>query len=215
VMRNAPKWDMEIVEGVRPKVPDVDCQQTWADNTYKLGYWVEAVENAQTGDRIILTDCDMLCLKDPIVAFDNDFDIAVTVRNTVNWLNAGVIFIRVNNKSRRFMRRWLEHNNTLFRDPVRRKQAIDRHVGMNQSALVQLLDHPPKNTKIAHLPCDIFNACEQNWERVTKDTVFLHIKSALREVCLGCADPEKVVPHMRPLVLLWRQYLNTAKEVAA
>ena len=64
----------------------------------------------RSGDRLIIADVDLYFLDDPFKAFDEDFDFAVTTRcHEYRYpVNGGVFFIRISEKTRKFVKFYLE-----------------------------------------------------------------------------------------------------------
>lgn len=63
------------------------------------------VYQLKTGDRLMVADVDLYFLDDPFKAFEKDFDFAVTTRcHPYRWpVNGGVFFLRINDRTRRFV----------------------------------------------------------------------------------------------------------------
>lgn len=63
------------------------------------------IKNLPDNSKVISADADLYFLKDPFVAFKQDFDIAVTTRpDTYQYpINQGVVMLRVNNRVRDFL----------------------------------------------------------------------------------------------------------------
>ena len=63
------------------------------------------VYQLRQGDRLMVADVDLYFLDDPFKAFEKDFDFAVTTRcHPYRWpVNGGVFFLRINERTRRFV----------------------------------------------------------------------------------------------------------------
>lgn len=173
-------------------------------NSAKLMYWAEKV--SEETDNLCLIDGDTVVLKDMNHVFDLDFDIAYTQRSKGERLpiNGGVLFIKPSEKVVSFMREWSRINNLMLKDVNFHRIWYNIYNGMNQASFGYMLEHH-KDLKIISLPCAKYNACDpQNWVNVDDDTHVIHIKSALREVCLLGMD----VPLYKKAVDIWKSYAN-------
>jgi hypothetical protein len=161
-------------------------------NIYKLHFWNEKIQT--TDCPILLIDCDMLCLKDIncLTSLYTDKDILLTSRSysSVKY-NAGVILVRPTQKSKKFFKRWLEESNTF--DPKKdlwkerlKNLKIKTAQGATQTTLAFLLENEYKNNSfIGEIPCPIWNCTNYEWDRYSKETKFIHIKSELRDFVLN------------------------------
>lgn len=205
---NAPDADVEVVTGERPVVAR-NKRARYADNTYKLHIWADIVD--KTDEPMILMDCDTLVLRDPSPVFDMSFDVAVTARPGRMPVNAGVVYVRPNERSRAFFRQWVRINDDLFTSS---RPDIDRWGGINQAALVSAMDAAVNVARVARIPCAKWNSVEQTWGDLNDDTVVLHIKGALREMALANVSPSRIAPHMLRAYALWMHYDAIARERA-
>lgn len=183
VSKNMPAAKMEILIPPLPKESN-GKEYFMTKNTVKLGHWVNAIEKS-TGN-IIIMDCDMLVLRDLSDAFKSNFDIAYTSRGAARTkLNGGVLFIKVNERSLYFLRRWVIVNKMMYDDiffhtPWRRK-----YVGMNQASLGYMIENESKGIKIINFPCTEWNQCQEDWHKLNLTTRCVHIKSRLRVDCMS------------------------------
>jgi hypothetical protein len=152
-------------------------------NTVKLEKWVEILTTIPDNDTVIFTDCDMLFLKDPGEVFSRDFDIAYTERTQSKWtINGGVLFVKVNPRSRDFMNHFVNVNKMMFEDPDFHQPWKNKYAGMNQSALGCILEMKKHEAKLISLPCAEYNSCGEDWPFITEKTRILHIKGQLRKI---------------------------------
>ena len=79
------------------------------------------VRTLKNGDRVLVSDVDVYFLDDPFIAFEKDFDLAVTTRSHKYFMpvNGGIYFLRVNDNTRK----WLD-----FRVAESRKPQWDTYV---------------------------------------------------------------------------------------
>src|SRR5262245_45370586 len=88
------------------------------DDATKLLHWCEAIESAPDGTPLALMDCDTMILKPLDDLWQQDFDVAITVRNPKHspWPNnAGVVFVRASDRVRAFFRHWLAGERKLLK----------------------------------------------------------------------------------------------------
>lgn len=209
VSKNMPDAEMEIIIPPLPKaVPSKEFFMT--KNTVKLEYWVNAVEKSK--GNIIIMDCDMLVLRDLSDAFKSNFDIAYTSRGAARTkLNGGVIFIKVNERSIKFLRRWVIVNQMMYENPVFHWPYRRKYVGMNQASLGYMLENETAGIKIINFPCTEWNQCQEDWNKLNLTTRCVHIKSALRIDCMS--GRLRTVTH-KAAFDLWIKYqeeMNLAK----
>lgn len=169
-------------------------------NTLKLREWVAWMD--KTNDNTVFMDCDMLLLQSIECAFEEDFDVAYTVRTSAQMpMNGGVVFAKPTPKARQFFRAWLDVNermftNRVFHEPYRRKYA-----GMNQAAFGYLLENPVAGVNLIKLPCAIWNSCSEDWRFVDGFTKVVHVKSVLRKVVTNPTHNGYPV-----LARIWREF---------
>src|SRR5690606_22348994 len=125
-------------------------------------------------------------------AFDlyPDFDVAITTRIAYVPINAGVVYIRCNEKSRQFFRDWTAINDSLIARPEDYNTHIDPFGGVNQAALMHLLKASEPELNLHWLPCERWNSVGQTWSMINYVTVVLPEKGSLRELVLANAKPE-------------------------
>jgi hypothetical protein len=187
-------------------------------NTAKLARWVESMERCEDGDEIIFADCDLLAIGDMFECFDlYDFDLAYTVRHGAEHgktkipINGGVLPVRVNERTKHFMREYLRINNEMYMNPEFHSPWRLKAAGMNQSAFLYLLEtNDLCGCKHLAIPCERWNICNTEWGIANLNTAAcLHIKSALRRACLGQTPSNGV---MNKFVSLWQKYERDSKK---
>ena len=174
-------------------------------NTFKLEKWVEILENAE--EKICFTDCDMLMTNRIDDVWKHDFDVAYTYRE--KWKNSGqgipynggVVFVRPNERSINFFKRWLEINNKMIVDSSFHSGWRKKYAGMNQAAFGYVLEKEPEICKMLELPCPIWNSVDESWRTFNQHTKMVHIKSNLRKTCLGL---KKAPINQQYIVDLWK-----------
>lgn len=183
-----PDW---LVSVRRLPTPPASSQPaSFVSNTHKLDEWDRIVAEAADGTELVLIDTDTMLLASLDPAFADPCDIALTRKsNTTRFrLNGGVVVVRVNATSRRFMRAWRDRNREFFADEQRRAPYLATFGGINQSALGSLLEEQ-HGTSIRYLDCAIYNACyEPLWQRAAQAGArVVHFKSHLRQALFGSA----------------------------
>lgn len=159
-----------------------DCRM----NTEKLRLWVEAAERYQA-ENLVLADCDMLAVGDVRHVFeDRGFDIGYTARTRGLPLNGGVLFVRPTAAARRWLAKLVAVNEVMRSDESFHRPYRARYHGMNQAAMGFMLENPLAAIRVRAFPCARYNAVSlEDWQGIGAETVFVHVKSALRKVVLG------------------------------
>lgn len=209
--KHLPDWEVRVDEIAAPEAEG--AEKTWrvrrrhglATNTDKLRDWVAAVDRCDDGDLLALVDADAMVTAslDPIL--DLDFDVAYTRKEGAEKLpiNGGVVFVRVNARSRAFMRRWREENDRLYARPEEHAPWREHFGGMNQAAFGRMLttgEHPPAT--LLPISAHEWNACWSPAWRQWKRARIVHIKSGLRRTIFGAQRPENLT--VREFVEFWR-----------
>jgi len=149
----------------------------------KLIAWNCALDTLTNGDEALFLDDDTLVLK-PVSVFNCAFDVGYTVR-TGRWpINSGVVFLRVNEKTRKFMRDWLHLCQNILNDDVKIKLAIRTDGAPDQAALRHNIDNADRTLIFNPLSCDLWNCVD-----CPKDAVkpfIMHLKG-----CLGILKGER------------------------
>lgn len=172
-----------------------------AANSDKLRHWVDCCDKLPDGAQAILLDVDTFIRDDPSDAWDTPFDVGLTKRRESHKypFNGGVVFIRVNHRSRRFMRQWLAANEYLRKNPQAHRPWRLSHGGMNQAALGFILAQGVA-CKVAHLPTWRFNACDaSDWADI-EGAAIVHVKADMRKALEGAARPTEVT---RSIIEQW------------
>lgn len=154
-----------------------------ATNTDKLNAWNRVVENCNDGDKLVLLDADMMIVAPIDDVWDFAFDVALTNKRTSRLpFNGGAVYLRINDKSRHFMRLWRDVNERLYNDPKAHAPWRKKYGGMNQASLGYLkdTDRIPEDLRLKWLPCWTWNCCDDAMWRCPKDARIIHIKSGLR-----------------------------------
>jgi hypothetical protein len=146
---------------IPPPKKDPTKEYFMTKNTVKLGYWIDAVKESKENTAIM--DCDMLALKDMECAFDHDFDIGISVRNAKIKLNGGLLFVRPNERSIKFLEYWRDINLQMYQRPEFHSPYRTKYAGMNQASLGFCLENYQDDLHLAEFPCRIWNVCQEDW----------------------------------------------------
>lgn len=157
-------------------------------NTAKLQCWSDYMQKAK--DKTIFIDCDMLCLKNPASVFQYVFDIAITTggQGAKPPLNAGVIFVNPTYRAREFFKQWVIINNNMYSDAVFHGLWKSKYLGINQAALGCMIETGLCDD-ILKLPQNIYNLTDKLWGEIDIKSIFVHIKSELRNHALQGLPP--------------------------
>lgn len=181
---------------------------TYHSNTVKLAQWVRITDGAPEGAKLVLIDGDCLARESLAPAFDSDFDIAVTAKEAKRLrVNAGVVFLRISDRTRAFMRQWLAVNNAMLADRALHQPNEIKYGGINQAALGLIRERPlPDGMTLIELPAARWNACHDPLWSQWPQAAVIHYKSALRRALWQGLAP----PQYRALVDLHRDYQRKA-----
>lgn len=190
VMKHMPGVDFISIEPDPPPY-EKDRVPGYLDNTFKLKLWIDFF--LRTKDNIIFADCDMLAIRNGEHAFDIDFDVAYTaVRQPYKArLNGGIIMTKPTEAAYRFLNELQEINNIMFADKnIHDEWRIERkYAGMNQAAMGCVLDTGINGAKVHKYMTQEWNAVDRDLRYINENTVFVHIKSALRRHLINRKEP--------------------------
>jgi hypothetical protein len=153
-------------------------------NSMKLRHWAKILESET--ENICFIDGDTIVLGEVGKVFDFDYDIAYTKRSVGVRIpvNGGVLFVKPNEKSKAFFRKWSEINNRMIKDDKFHKEYYPKYAGINQASFGYMLENYTDINMIS-VPCFIYNACDTvDWVSINHKTKIIHIKSNLRNQCL-------------------------------
>lgn len=201
-------WDIRVERIEPPSYRSAMGNRSHVWNTQKLAWWRDRVFEAQDGARLLLIDGDTAILRSLDPVWSLDFDIAYTVRERGLPLNGGVVFLRVSDRTREFVRSWWEHNVRFLGDAALHQPWARKYAGINQSALGCVLETVAHGCHLVQLGCREWNACspELYSPGVTR---ILHIKSRLRRATFGT---EPAAPNMADPIRLWHGLEASARK---
>jgi alpha-N-acetylglucosamine transferase len=200
---------VEVVEVAPDNNPkDTHHYQHYIEQTVKLRAWDDIIQREKNGTKICLIDADTIVLKELDHVFDNQFDIAYTKQptNSKIRLNTGVLFVKVNDRTKRFFHDWRAINERMQADEVFHKKWHPNFHGMDQTSFGYMTKQRTF-AKLIGLPCEMYNACGvKMWANLNDKTHVLHIKAQLREACLS-VDPLSNILY-QSAIRKWLEYDN-------
>lgn len=203
MLRISPDWERLGKLWRRGHDPE---RESLLGNTAKLEAWAEAVESAAAGELLGLLDADLLVTGELAEVELLRFDLAYTERpaGARYPLNGGVVFLRVSERTRRFMHKWVALNARLLANGGEHQPLRERFGGINQAALGSLLE--TAGLDVLALPCAAWNCEDSCWSSFDPArTKIVHVKSQLRQACFG---QRAIDPYNRPLVELWQRFAS-------
>lgn len=156
---------------------------------YKHQVWAKEARKANCP--VVLMDTDTIILNDISEVFEQDFDIAITTRDSKNWLNAGVVFVKPTQKAYRILELWTKEI-----DNAKNYRRKTGHAGYAQPVFVWLYNNNKFDGKIIKVPCNKYN-CVQEWGSYKTASV-IHIKSGLRRSLMSGVGYEDQVKLIKP-----------------
>jgi len=142
-------------------------------NLSKLEYQAEIEET----EPYILSDCDGFFMGDVRRVFENEFDLCFTETGIQGRapINAGVVFVRPNDRSKQFLRQWAIRA-AAIRDEKDFVRRIEKHKGVCQGSLQDVLSMGIANT--ITVPSVEYNASPIHCRnRILPETKFIHLNS--------------------------------------
>lgn len=207
-------WARHIEEIQRAPVRGGTGVTTHLANTHKLDRWCLSVQAAADGEELFLIDADTLIRRPLDDIWRVPFDLAYTIRDYALPFNLGVLFVRVNSRTRNFFARWREENAQLFRPGDEAAVWRRRFGGVNQAAFGRLLESGAlTDLALRPLLCREWNCEVSSWGAFDPDvTRIVHINGALRREIFGRefhADPAHA-----PIVAEWRSLDRAVRHVS-
>lgn len=209
-------WNIDVRAIMPTPAPAADGTPAYEHNQQKLDHWAQAVEESRDGDQLLLIDADTMVLRPLDAIWQLSFDVVITTRPTSCRLpfNAGVVFARVNTRTRHFFVRWTLENRRMLRDRLRHQEWRKHYGGINQAALGCVMhDESAKpadqRVQFLELPCREWNCEDSSWPSFDPSlTRIVHVKSALREAALATG---RTSPALRELLHIWRRLDKAAR----
>jgi hypothetical protein len=173
----------------------------------KVVHWVQAIQDAPDGARVMLIDCDTYITRPLGAIWETDFDVAYTARDPERSpypINSGVIAARVSEPVREFFRTWLRKCGETRADSEEQKRWRTKRFGATDQAVFYSLIQANTELRIAALQCREWNCENSEWGRFDPSvTRIVHVKSQFREAIAGKRITRKSEPVVIPLVRQW------------
>jgi hypothetical protein len=210
---HCPTWRIEVEAIAPPPLAHPGRTLAFDTNTQKLDHWCDIVERARDGEHLALFDVDTMVLRPLDAVWNLAFDLAYTVRPRDSRLplNAGVIFLRVSDRLRTFMRAWRDENRVMQADRKRHDLWRRKYGGINQAALGAILEGGAgAGLELRQLPCREWNCEDSTWPLYEPTiTRVVHVKSGLRRALFLSAQVAGY-PQLTPLIRAWRELERAA-----
>lgn len=173
-----------------------------------VGFIAAANYVVQQEEPCIVVDIDILWLRDVTDVFKQEFDLAVTVRDTKARYNTG--FWAYTPHARKAVVQWKVYTEYYAENLERLHDEIWQHGGIDQIALRDTIKTNPE-LAVLELPCREWNAEQSSWASVDDSTRLLHIKSRLRQVVDGKTIDDPVINRLAKMALKYTEE-NYAKK---
>jgi len=199
-----PGWDIDVRQVAKPTRQTATGSQSHADNSWKLELWCAEVQAAPEGSLLLILDADTFITWRLEPLWSVGFDVAYTARAPGSRypINAGVIAVRVNDRSRRFMSMWARTDIELAGNLSLHQEWRRRFGGMNQASLGKVLAAGTPGVTVLDLLCKTWNCEDLSWRFFGEHTRIVHVKSALR---LSVFDVVRI-PSLSRLTSLWKAW---------
>ena len=203
-----PDANIKVLEIPAPEKIKRQCDKYMAySSTYafvEMAKWV-----LDQNDDAIITDADTMFLGDCSSVFENEFDIACTIREGRCFVNAGVLFYRNTEKGRLLLNKIISMSESIYKNPDMFKNILKRYLGADQAAVSIMA----KQNKILKLPCEIWNSEQHSWDKFSRETKIVHMKSSLWDL----AHKEKTRSeyekdhNVYKIFEIWKSFLKTGE----
>jgi len=150
----------------------------------------DRVVAGEDGEELLLLDADTFVLRNPAEVFgDAEFDIAHCPRPGRFPTNTGVVFVRVNDRTRRFVDAWMAYTLAWGESEKLVAEAAKQSGGTDQAGFEQALA-AETDAVVAELPYLEWNCC-QDFEQAATDRVgILHLKGKWHKRLLKGQDTD-------------------------
>ena len=146
----------------------------------KVKYWIKALKNCDD-TQIVFVDADTYFLKNSQEVFNDEFDIAYTVRQSRWRINTGVLFAKKRLSIEWFLEEWIDNNRIILAKKELIKKSKVEFGSPDQMGFFQAKEEPRAvNTKLIdfkELPCLKWNMCDCTTN--LSDVGILHLKGCL------------------------------------
>ena len=157
------------------------------NNAHKALAWCDIIKNAPEGDRILLMDCDTFIRAPLDDIWDLDFEYARTFRNYKWPWNSGVMFVRVNERIKKFFELITEETFKMLGDAKYHEKYEEKFGGIHQASIAAVIERNLIPLDIIDIPCKIWNSEHSNRNYVDfKQAKIVHLlPSGRRKILHG------------------------------
>jgi hypothetical protein len=193
----------------------------------KMVMWEDIIKKEKEDSKIIFSDLDTLYLKDISNAFDTIFDIGYTCKDDPSLkypLNTGIVFIRVNKRSREALYKWKEITDKILQDKEKSEEAINTFGGADQRSLSILIGRDKDFLGVSSnndliffgFKASLYNI-HKDWSNPYSGGGMIHFKSCWKDVLLNNSSFDEAISiynetlkngflSWRQSYLLWKKY---------
>ncbi|KKN63331.1 hypothetical protein LCGC14_0502790 [marine sediment metagenome] len=194
-----PNIDIKVIKPKQSKC--IDHKRDTAIAFNEAAYYA-----LKSKEPLIITDVDMMFMNPVDTILDRKFDIAITVRKYRAKYNTGLWIYKPSKRSRKFVHSWIQNTKWIVENFNKCTELIGTHGGIDQASLWMTINKI-QNINILELPCQVWNACQTEWEKVDRHTKIIHVKSKLRLTATGRNEVPENMQYLKPLIKKWRSYL--------
>ena len=140
--------------------------------------------------------------------FDNEFDLAYTIREYRAPLNTGIWFVRKNKRSISFIKMWMKYTRRYIKQFLKiGVKAVKDYAGIDQASLALSLKRKKENIKTLSLPCSEWNCIQSEIKQFGSTASVIHMKSNLRDLAINNKHSIDR-PYLNFFVDHWNEYLK-------
>lgn len=164
IVRLGDRWDINVVKvdgheykaALRSKYVR---QGLFSDNAHKSLHWSRIVNESEDGDCLLLIDVDTYIRDSLDEIWSYDFDVALTTRDYKWPINSGVVFVRVNSRSKLFFKFVAQETIKMLGDANYHLPYEEKYGGIHQAAIGYVLDNKLVNDlNVLEIPCSVWNS---------------------------------------------------------
>ncbi len=181
---HCPGWAVNVCKVTPASRRSARASDSNVANMQKMDVFRRVVLEAVDGEQLLLIDTDTMILRSLDDVWDETFDLAYTTKPGARFpFNAGVMFLRISDRVRRFMEAWWEENERMLHDKRYHLQFLPKYGGLNQAALGALLHRQAlADLSVLQLPCVQWNCEDSAWGVFDPArTRIVHLKAELRK----------------------------------
>lgn len=165
--KHCEEWDIRV-----ERIPEHSLEYPWQDqgtaaalmgNAHKSFAWSQIVEDAEEGERLLLIDADCYIRRPLEEMWEEEFDVVLTETGKAWAFCSGVMFVRVNERSKRFFRAITEETWKMVKDGGYHAKWRQKYAGIHQAAIGAILENGgSEGVDIKKVPCSEWDALHWN-----------------------------------------------------